>query len=214
MGFGQKQGLIPCLRKRFIFGGGCGRIEMLATRKGGKMLVVNLFGVPGAGKSTGALHITYKLKLWGIDAEYINEYAKEKVWEKNLDILKTEQEYIFGKQVHKTRRLQDGVDVAVTDSPIALSAFYNHDEVLGEDFDRVAIRRFNEFDNISYLILRKKDYNPNGRTQTEAESDAMLAPMTEFLEQWGIEYETVPGTEEGYDIIVERILAELGLEPR
>ena len=44
-------------------------------------LVVNLFGVPGAGKSTGAAYIFSKLKLVGINAELITEFAKDKVWE-------------------------------------------------------------------------------------------------------------------------------------
>ena len=33
------------------------------------MLVVNLFGAPGAGKSTGAAYIFSKLKMAGINAE-------------------------------------------------------------------------------------------------------------------------------------------------
>lgn len=46
-------------------------------------LVVNLFGVPGAGKSTGAAYIFSQLKMAGINAELITEFAKDKVWEEN-----------------------------------------------------------------------------------------------------------------------------------
>ena len=45
------------------------------------MLVVNLFGAPGAGKSTGAAYIFSQLKMAGINAELVTEFAKDKVWE-------------------------------------------------------------------------------------------------------------------------------------
>ena len=35
------------------------------------MIVVNLFGVPGAGKSTGAAYVFSKLKMQGINAELV-----------------------------------------------------------------------------------------------------------------------------------------------
>lgn len=58
------------------------------------MLVVNLFGVPGAGKSTGAAYVFSKLKMKGINAELVTEFAKDIVWENNSRGLKN-QEYIF-----------------------------------------------------------------------------------------------------------------------
>lgn len=47
------------------------------------MIVVNLFGAPGAGKSTGAARIFSNLKMAGINAELVTEFAKDKVWEEN-----------------------------------------------------------------------------------------------------------------------------------
>ena len=47
------------------------------------MLVVNLFGAPGAGKSTGAAYIFSKLKMSGINVELVTEFAKDKVWEES-----------------------------------------------------------------------------------------------------------------------------------
>ena len=40
-------------------------------------IVVNLFPGPGTGKSTGAAYIFSKLKMAGVDAEYVSEFAKE-----------------------------------------------------------------------------------------------------------------------------------------
>ena len=41
-------------------------------------IVVNLFGAPGAGKSTGAAYIFFSiLKMNGINAELVTEFAKK-----------------------------------------------------------------------------------------------------------------------------------------
>ena len=45
-----------------------------------KTLFVNLFGAPGVGKSTGAAYLFSKLKMLGVDCEYIGEFAKDKCW--------------------------------------------------------------------------------------------------------------------------------------
>lgn len=45
------------------------------------MLVVNPFGIPGAGKSAGAAYVFSKLKMKGVNAELVTEYAKDMVWE-------------------------------------------------------------------------------------------------------------------------------------
>ena len=42
-------------------------------------LIVNLFAGPGAGKFTGAAYIFAKLKMAGIDCEYVEKTVKIKV---------------------------------------------------------------------------------------------------------------------------------------
>lgn len=41
-------------------------------------LVVNLFGGPGSGKSTGAAYVFARLKMLGYNAELVTEFAKDK----------------------------------------------------------------------------------------------------------------------------------------
>lgn len=53
-----------------------------------KTIVVNLFGAPGAGKSTGAAYIFALLKMAGVEAELVTEFAKDKVWEGNTAVLR------------------------------------------------------------------------------------------------------------------------------
>lgn len=173
-----------------------------------KTLVVNLFGTPVAGKSTGAAYIFSELKMRGINAELVTGFAKDKVWENNDEVFKN-QAYIFGKQSYKMSRCRDKVDVIITDSPLPLSIFYNHDEVLGEDFNRTVMNVFNSYNNINFLLLRTKPYNPNGRMQTEAESDTLKVPMVNLLNEREVPYTEVNGDIGGYEQIINNIVYEL-----
>ena len=130
-------------------------------------IIVNLFAGPGAGKSTGAAYVFAKLKLAGIDCEYVSEFAKDKVWENNSEVFKN-QFYITGKQSFKISRCFGKVDVIITDSPIALGAVYADTEGL----KLASLQEFNKYEknNLNVFIERKKKYNPNGRNQTEEEA--------------------------------------------
>ena len=44
------------------------------------MLIIQLYAAPGSGKSTGAAYIFSKLKMAGVNAELVTEFAKDKVW--------------------------------------------------------------------------------------------------------------------------------------
>lgn len=168
------------------------------------MIIVNLFGVPGAGKSTGAAYIFSKLKMKGIEAELITEFAKDKVWE-NSEKAFQNQAYIFGQQSFRISRMENEVDIVITDSPLLLSAFYNTNPVLGESFNDVVANVFHSYNNINYLLTRVKPYHAKGRLQTEEESDALAEPMKQLLNKYNILYTQIPGDIAGYDAIVEDI---------
>ena len=176
-------------------------------------MVVNLFGVPGAGKSTGAAYIFSQLKMKGVNCELVTEFAKDKVWENTEEVFKN-QAYIFGKQSFKISRCCDKVDVVVTDSPLPLSIFYNHDPRLTENFNSAVMDFFNSYKNMNYLLLRTKPYNPVGRMQTESESDQLKQPMIDLLNSRNIPYKEEFGEVEGYDRIVSDILYQLSQETR
>lgn len=174
------------------------------------MILVNLFGAPGAGKSTGAAYIFSQLKMAGVNAELVTEFAKDKVWEENKAVFEN-QAYIFGKQYFKISRCADKVDVVITDSPLLLSLVYNSNPVLGENFNNVVRDVMNSYDCRNFYLYRTKKYNPIGRHQTEAESDEVGNVIKNMLDRENIDYISYPGEEAGYDAIVIDLLAELGL---
>lgn len=171
-------------------------------------LVVNLFGVPGSGKSTGAAYIFAMLKMNGINAELVTEYAKDKVWEDNAEVFRN-QAYLFGKQSYRLSRLAGKVDVIVTDSPLPLSILYNEDERLSETFNQSVMDVFNSYNNINFLLNRTKPYNPAGRRQTEEESNALGKPIIDLLIRRNIAYIGIDGDLSGYRDIVDAVMKRL-----
>lgn len=179
-------------------------------------LVVNLYGAPGAGKSSGAAYIFYKLKSMGVDAEYVSEYAKDKVWEGH-DMVFKDSCYIFGHQHFRLARVYGKVDVVVTDAPLFISAFYADDEVKRE-LTSIAYKTNGRYsaNSLSYFLNRVKEYNPNGRFQTEEESDKVSCGIKNFLAELKIYPTEIPGNEEGYDRVVADVVNVLkgGSKPR
>lgn len=174
-------------------------------------LVVNIFGAPGAGKSTGAAYIFSQLKMRDVDAELVTEFAKDKVWEENPTPF-LNQAYMFGKQSYRIARCAGKVDVIVTDSPLPLSIHYNNDPRLTDNFDKSVLDVFNSYRNISYFLNRIKPYNPNGRKQTEEESDMMSPQIFNLLNDNNIPFTVMDGCVECYDKIVDDICEMLKTE--
>lgn len=171
------------------------------------MILVNLFGAPGAGKSTGAAYIFSQLKLAGVNAELVTEFAKDKVWEESKAVFEN-QAYIFGKQYFRISRCADKVDVIITDSPLLLSVMYNNDPVLGEEFNALVRKIHNSYNHLDYFIERDKPYNPVGRFQTEEESDILSRKILNLVREDGM-VTIISGNQANYDFIVEEILTVL-----
>lgn len=168
-------------------------------------IVVNLFGAPGTGKSTSAAYIFSQLKLRGINAELITEFAKDKVWEKDEAVLQN-QAYVFGKQSFRQTRCDGQVQVMTTDSPLPLSIIYNNDSRLTENFNKTVMDMFNSFHNLNFFLTRVKEYNPSGRLQTEEEANELAVTIRNMLDERQIAYTDVSGSIEGYDAIVQQII--------
>ena len=176
-----------------------------------KPIVVNLFSGPGCGKSSGAAYIFAKLKMHGVNCEFVTEFAKDKTWEHNMDAL-SNQAYVFGNQCYRMSRCADQVDVIVTDSPLALSVVYNENPTLGSLFNQVVLNVFNSYNNFNFMLKRTKPYNPIGRNQTEEESKEIDGIIKDVLINNNICFEEVTGDVDGYDKIVEKIIMMLKKE--
>jgi energy-coupling factor transporter ATP-binding protein EcfA2 len=140
-----------------------------------KTVVINLYGGPGAGKSTLASALFVLLKREGEQVELVREYAKSWAYEqKHIDTL-MKQTYILAKQAQRESSLYGKVKYIITDCPLALSGYYCQKylgtpamSVLMLEFLREAAEQ--DVEHVYFQVPRKKDYNPNGRYQTEEEA--------------------------------------------
>lgn len=173
------------------------------------MQIVNLFGGPGAGKSTTAAGLFYEMKKRRIEVELVTEYAKDMVWEGRHNIL-DDQIYIFAKQQRRIARLRDHrVDWVITDSPIALGLVYLREGVLSSNFPGLVMEVFNSFDNYNFLLQRNFEYNPVGRNQKDVEEAQVYdRKVTALLNTFNVPFQSILGGERA----VDRILAEIGLQ--
>ena len=170
-----------------------------------KTLFVNLFGAPGAGKSTTMADVFAELKWEGYDVEMLSEFAKDLVWERRHETFK-DQTYIFGKQHHKFARVDDKVDIAICDSPLLLSVVYNR--VNGNEhkpFNATVLEHINRYNNLNFFLNRTKKYNPNGRNQTEEESDRLAYNIKDTLREFGFEFIELDATKDNVPVIAEII---------
>lgn len=166
-------------------------------------IVVNLFGGPGCGKSTGAAYITSILKMHGYKAEYVTEAAKDLTWDKNWDAL-DDQMYVSGLQSHKLRQCKD-VDIIVTDSPLVLGIVYNKSNPM---LNAAIKYEFDQYDNINFFLNREKEYVALGRKQTEEQARQLDVDIKDMLYCNDIEYEEVVGNLDGYGHVIKQIMAK------
>jgi adenylylsulfate kinase-like enzyme len=149
-------------------------------------LVINLYGGPGAGKSTLAAGLFAKLKEDGVDCELVTEFVKEKIWENTTDIL-NDRFYTSAVQYHRVFRLNGKVDVIITESPIMLSVIYN-DIIKFKEYDKLIYNLYSEFDNINFFIKRDtSSFSANGRIHNKEESVQKDTEIQNMLDKYKIE---------------------------
>lgn len=175
-------------------------------------ITVNLFGPPGAGKSTTRAGTFHHLKLAGINCEEVYEYAKKLTWTHRHGELGV-QPYVFGKQLRDMEVLIGQVDVIVTDSPLLLSKYYGQkypNPALHPTFFDFVTAQFKMMGGLNYFIERVKTYNPKGRNQTEDESDEVGIELRKLLDDSGIDYKVIKGDTFAPSIVASDVLDILG----
>lgn len=174
-----------------------------------KTIILNFIGAPGVGKSTTMAGVFSKLKADGVDCEQVTEFAKELVWERRGETFKDEL-YIFAKQYHRLFIVVGKVDVVITDRPLVITACYNNrSEKPIRGLSEMAIDAFKEYENINILLNRVKKYNPNGRNQTEEESDEIGREIRQILDENHIDYMTLDADENVVERAVEIVKKRL-----
>src|SRR5271157_1067491 len=153
------------------------------------MILINLCGGPGSGKTTLSYYLAYRLKKAGLRTELTSESAREhhiytypadRVPQQLLD----NQVLVFGQQFERVLRLQrHGFEVAICDSALEQQAIYFKGHAYEKNLKAVTKDTAKLFESYNVFITPKPGtYDAESRLQkTEAEARAMDAGVREVM---------------------------------
>lgn len=166
-------------------------------------IVINAFGGPGSGKTTSCMNICAELKKQGFNAEYVQEYAKELVYDKNFELLDGSKEHqfeILKEQVHRMDRLIGKTDFIVTDSPILLNTVYNRQ--LTPEYERMVSELSGQYQNFSFFMKRDENrFQTEGRIHDLQESKQKDREIKSLLKKNKVYFGTY--SHETVDVVVQ-----------
>lgn len=175
-----------------------------------KTSVINMFGGPGAGKSTIAAELYAAMKKRGMSVEQVTEVAKDIVHEQHMDYMMAYQDKISAEQNFRQARVCGQYEYVVTDSPILLGIFYTPAGYY-PSFQRLVIEKFQSYNNINVYLDRTADYDPRGRYQDEDGAMALSNDILGYLKNEGIPFYRLPADDNTVQRLME-ILADHGTD--
>lgn len=158
-----------------------------------KTTIINVYGGPGAGKSTSAAYLYYLLKVQQQNVELVREYVKDWAWEGRA-FGAYDEIYFLGKQVRHESMLFGKVDYIVTDAPVYMTAYYASiycSPTLAKGVKAEAQAFYQQVaedghQHLHIMLNRIRPYDPVGRYQNESQAHSVDDGVGDMLLNLGI----------------------------
>lgn len=181
-----------------------------------KTTIINLYGGPGAGKSTAAAYLFFLLKTKRENAELVREYVKEWVWS-NRSFNQYDQLYFLGKQARKESLLYGKVNYIVTDAPVMMNAVYAHlycTQHIASGVQAATLSFYRQaaedgHKHVHIFLNRHTEYDSSGRYQTEEEAKTVDCSIKNILKNYSINYQETTSSEEDLLTLLQSITGEI-----
>jgi hypothetical protein len=162
------------------------------------MLVVNLLGEPGVGKSVTAAGLFFELSINNFKAEVIPEVAKGYAWETPKDAhgkslmhpIFGQQIFLLGEQNRMLERVKGQREIAIMECPLLMGAIYKPENYFTH-FTDLVLEQFHDYKNINIVLERSHNFDPQGRVHDELQSKEVRSKMFDFLNEHKIPYVTM-----------------------
>lgn len=147
-------------------------------------MIINFLAGPGAGKSTLAAGLFYKLKMHGINCEFVREYAKYLHWTGELST--TCNTEVTKEQYKRLTAIANNVPLVIHDTSLLLGAVYGTPIDLCLELESKCRPSHNIFIGRRLTGL----YQQEGRSQTLAESMILDDRIVKILTNNNINFTT------------------------
>lgn len=172
--------------------------------------IINIIGGPGTGKTTICSLVFGNLKIKRYNIEYVQEYAKNLVWRKDLDTLNN-QYHVSKSQYDIFDQLSDSVDYIITDGSLLHGLYYNRtnpDNTSNiEKTERKILEWFNQFLNLTIFLERNPnvEYQQSGRLQSKNQAIIVDQELKKILDHYKIKYQSIE-LKNNYQETVDQII--------
>lgn len=147
----------------------------------------SIYGGPGSGKSVLSANLYAELKKLHLDCQLVTEVATDFVLENNRTAL-GDQIYVFSNTLYKLNNAYKNTKIAITDSPLLLSAVYNAGT--SNHLIDLVFEQYHKFNNLNIFINRDLSYpyNENGRIHSITQSISIDNKIRNLLDANNIPY--------------------------
>lgn len=147
---------------------------------------INLIGIPGSGKSTIAPKLFSELKVLGYSVELCRELEIKQKAYRGEKVDHWEAYHIHADQLLQEWKYLQHVNHVVTDAPLELAAFYAdyYKSPLACELREITQKYEEKFPSLKIYINRDHTYQSHGRYQSEEQSDALIEPLSYFLDDY------------------------------